>query len=50
VTEINEALEDAPEVVNEDPYGEGWLFKVKAGPTVSLGDLLNAKEYQGHCE
>ena len=50
VVEVNEALEDGPEVVNEDPYGEGWLFKVKAGPTVSLADLLNAKEYQSHCE
>ena len=50
ITEVNEALEDGPEVVNEDPYGEGWLFKVKAGPTVSLSDLLNAKEYQSHCE
>ncbi len=50
IIEINEALEDGPEVVNEDPYGEGWLFKVKAGPTVSLSDLLNATEYQSHCE
>ena len=50
VVEVNEALEDAPEVVNEDPYGAGWLFKVKAGPTISLSDLLAADEYQSHCE
>ena len=50
VLEVNDALEDGPEVVNEDPYGEGWLFKVKAGPTVSMADLLNSEEYQSHCE
>ena len=50
VIEINEALEDAPEVLNEDPYGAGWLFKVKTGPTVSLHELMAAGEYQSHCE
>ena len=50
VVEVNEALEDAPEVVNEDPYGAGWLFKVKVGATVSLSELMAADEYQSHCE
>jgi len=50
VVEVNEALEDAPEVVNEDPYGAGWLFKIKVGSTVSLSDLMTADEYQSHCE
>ena len=50
VVEVNEALEDAPEVVNEDPYGAGWLFKVKVGATISLSDLMSAGEYQSHCE
>ena len=50
IIEVNEALEDAPEVVNEDPYGAGWLFKIKAGATVSLSDLMPAAEYQSHCE
>ena len=50
IIEVNEALEDAPEVVNEDPYGAGWLFKIKAGATVSLSDLMPADEYQSHCE
>ena len=50
IIEVNEALEDAPEVVNEDPYGGGWLFKVNTGATVGLADLLGAEEYQSHCE
>ena len=50
IVEVNEALEDAPEVVNEDPYGAGWLFKVNVGATVSLAELMTAAEYQSHCE
>ena len=50
IVEVNEALEDAPEVVNEDPYGAGWLFKVNVGATVSLSELMAADEYQSHCE
>lgn len=45
VAEVNERLSDAPELVNDDPYGDGWLFKV----TVSeLGDLMDADEYASH--
>ncbi|WP_419778634.1 glycine cleavage system protein GcvH [Maridesulfovibrio sp.] len=44
VVEVNEALEDAPEKVNEDPYGAGWLVKVKiTGPTDAL---LDAAAYE----
>ena len=50
IVEVNEALEDAPEVVNEDPYGGGWLFKVKVGASASTSDLMPADEYQAHCE
>jgi glycine cleavage system H protein len=49
VVEVNEALEDSPENVNTDSYGEGWLFKVKVEATVSLGDLMGAEAYQAHC-
>ena len=49
VIEVNEALEDGPETVNEDPYGAGWLFKVKIGATVSLSELMASAEYQEHC-
>jgi glycine cleavage system H protein len=49
VVAVNEALEDGPETVNEDPYGAGWLFKVKVGATLSMADLMGSPEYQEHC-
>ena len=45
VTEVNESLEDAPEKINEDPYGDGRIFKIKIGPDVDLGDLLDSDSY-----
>ncbi|HCM48379.1 MAG TPA: glycine cleavage system protein GcvH [Colwellia sp.] len=45
VVEINEALEDAPELVNSDAFGEGWLFKVKLDDASELEDLLDAEGY-----
>ncbi|MDX1757541.1 MAG: glycine cleavage system protein GcvH [Marinobacter sp.] len=45
VLEINEALEDEPEKVNEDPYGEGWMFKVKLADAGELDSLLDADAY-----
>jgi glycine cleavage system H protein len=44
VTEVNEALEDAPETVNSEPYGAGWMIKVKV--TSGLDDLLSAEAYE----
>ena len=46
VVEINEALEDAPELVNSDAFGEGWLFKVKLDDASELENLLDADAYQ----
>jgi glycine cleavage system H protein len=45
VTEKNEALNGAPELVNEDPYGKGWLFKLKPSNTGELSQLLDAAAY-----
>ena len=45
VSEVNSALEDKPELVNDDPYGEGWLFKLKA-ENPDLSALLDAPAYQ----
>ena len=42
---INEALEDTPETVNEDPYGKGWMIKVKFNNPSELEQLLDAKAY-----
>lgn len=46
VLEINPALEDAPELVNEDAYGKGWLIKVSLSDTADLDNLLSAEKYQ----
>ena len=45
VVEVNEALEDQPELINSDPYGDGWLFKLKITDTNSLDGLLSADDY-----
>ncbi len=45
ILEFNEQLEDAPETVNSDPYGEGWIIKVKVSNADELGELLSADEY-----
>jgi len=47
VVEVNEALEDEPEKINEDPYGEGWMFKVRLSEPDELDELLDAEAYQG---
>ena len=44
VTEVNSGLEDNPEIVNSDPYGEGWMIKIKFDQKTN--DLLSAQEYQ----
>jgi len=46
VTEVNEKLNDAPELVNEDPHGEGWMIKVKVSDASALESLLTAEAYQ----
>ncbi len=46
IIEFNEALEDEPEKVNTDPYGEGWMIKVKCSDLSQLDDLISAEEYK----
>ena len=46
VLDFNEDLEDAPEKVNEDPYGEGWMIRVKVADAAQLDELLTAEQYQ----
>jgi len=46
VVEVNEALAANPELVNKDPYGEGWMIKVKIADPTELSDLLSAEDYQ----
>lgn len=42
---VNEALEDAPETVNADPYGEGWMIKIRPADEGDLDGLMSAEEY-----
>ena len=45
--EFNEKLETNPEVVNEDPYGEGWMIKIRVSDENELNELLSSDEYEG---
>jgi glycine cleavage system H protein len=46
ITEMNENLEDNPELINDDPYGEGWIIKMKINDSSELNDLLSPEEYK----
>jgi glycine cleavage system H protein len=46
VTEVNEALKDSPEQINEDPYGEGWLVKVRLTDPGEADSLMDAESYR----
>ena len=46
VVEVNDALEDSPELVNREPYGDGWFFRVQVDGESELGDLLDAETYR----
>ncbi len=47
IVEFNEALEDEPEKVNTDPYGDGWMVKIKIGNAAEVEDLLSDADYKG---
>ena len=46
VTAFNEVLEDEPEKVNTDPYGDGWMIKIAVSDTSQIEELLSAKDYK----
>jgi glycine cleavage system H protein len=50
VVAVNEALVDAPELVNQDPYGEGWFFRIQPADAAELDALLDADAYARFCE
>lgn len=45
IVEFNEALNDAPDTVNKDPYGEGWIIKIRMTNAAQLDELLTAEQY-----
>jgi len=50
ITAVNDALADKPETINEDPYGEGWLVKVKLSDPTEADSLMDSTEYQASLE
>ena len=50
VIEINEVLEDSPELINEDPYGKGWICKMSISDNSELASLLDGTTYRGLIE
>ena len=48
VVAVNDALASAPELINQDPYGKGWLFKVRLVDPAQLDELLSADQYTQH--
>jgi glycine cleavage system H protein len=46
VSEVNKALEDEPEIINSDPYGDGWIIAIEVTNKGDLDELLTAKEYK----
>ncbi len=50
VTEGNAAIEATPDLVNTDPEGEGWFFRLTLSDNQELGELMNADQYKSYCE
>ena len=46
IVEVNEELEDAPELLNQDPHGKGWIFKVELSDESELDELMTAESYE----
>ena len=46
VVEVNESLEDSPNLVNDDPYEEGWLYKIKLSNSAEMDELMDAATYE----
>lgn len=50
ITEVNERLKEEPELVNQDPFGEGWILKLKGGSSADFEALMSADEYKSFTE
>lgn len=48
IIEVNDPVVDSPEIVNEDPYGEGWLVKIELSNLKEMGELMSAKDYEAY--
>jgi glycine cleavage system H protein len=50
IVEVNEAVVDDPELLNDDPHGEGWLVKIRFSSEADLKDLMDAEKYEAYVE
>jgi glycine cleavage system H protein len=50
VVEVNEKLRDSPELVNTDPYGDGWMIRIRMSDPSELDELMTPEEYDEYCE
>jgi len=50
IVETNANLADSPELVNDQPYGDGWIFQMRVGDSSELEGLMDAEGYEVHCE
>lgn len=50
IAAVNDAVAEAPETINTDPYGDGWLFEIEVGSDEELGELLDADAYAEHVD
>jgi glycine cleavage system H protein len=50
IVDVNKVLEDRPELVNQSPYGEGWMIVIETSNTAELQQLLNAEAYQTYID
>jgi glycine cleavage system H protein len=48
IVEVNHDLDDHPEIVNQDPYGEGWMIRIRVADPDEIDQLLDSSEYQAH--
>ncbi len=50
ITEVNSALEDSPEIVNADPFGAGWMVRIRSSDLSGLEPLMDATAYDAYCD
>lgn len=50
ILSVNQRLEDSPEVINSDPYGDGWFFTMRLADSADLDELMSAEEYDASCQ
>ena len=50
IVEVNDKLDDTPELVNQDPYGDGWMIRIRLSNPDDVQGLLNADAYRANCE